>query len=245
MTIDHDGNFKKLLTTFFVEFVDLFFPQIRDCLIPESLEFLPQELFLDPTIAISPEEQEGQKRMVDLAARVRVEPGSALDIEGGDIFFILHVDAQASSQTKFNRRMFRYFSRLHDRYDLPVYPIALLSFDEPIKEQTDSYTITFPGKTVLDFRYEVIQLNRLSWRDYLHNPNPVACALMAKMQIAPEDRPRVKFESLRLLATLRLDETRWKLISGFVDEYLRLNLPEQQEFQGYLARLQPEKRVSP
>ncbi len=84
--------------------------------------------------------------------------------------------------------MFRYFSRLHDRYDLPIFPIALLTFDEPYKEQLDSYTITFPGKTVLDFRYKVIQLNRLNWRDYLNNPNPVACALMAKMRIAPEDR---------------------------------------------------------
>jgi len=242
MNLDHDGNFKKLLTTFFVEFVDLFCPQIRDCLIPESVEFLPQELFLDPTIVNSLEEQEGQKRILDLAAKVRVRQESAMDVPEQEMFFILHVDAQANQQAKFNRRIFRYFARLHDRYDLPVYPIALLTFDEPFKEQPNSYRVSFPSKTVLDFQYDVIQLNRLSWRDYLNNHNPVACALMAKMQIAPEDRPRVKFESLRLLATLRLDETRWKLVSSFVDEYLRLNVPEQEQFQGYLATLQPEEQ---
>lgn len=242
MSIDHDSNFKKLLTTFFVEFVDLFYPHIRECIIPESLEFLPQELFLDPVIDNPLEQKEGRKRSVDLAAKFKVEPESALHNQGGDIFLILHVDAQSTSQPTFNRRMFRYFSRLHDRYNLPVYPIALLTFDEPLKEQVDHYTINVSGKVVLDFRYEVIQLNRLRWRDYVNNVNPVSCALMTKMQIAPRDRPRVKFESLRLLASLKLDETRWKLISGFVDEYLRLDLPEQQQFQSYLARLQPEER---
>ena len=60
--------------------------------------------------------------------------------------------------------------------------------------------------------------------------NPVASALMAKMKIAPADRPRVKLECLRLLATLRLDLAKMQLISGFVDTYLRLNQEEQQEF---------------
>lgn len=37
---------------------------------------------------------------------------------------------------------------------------------------------------------------------------------MAKMNIAPSDRPRVKSECLRLLATLRLAPARMQLISG-------------------------------
>jgi hypothetical protein len=41
--------------------------------------------------------------------------------------------------------------------------------------------------------------------------------------MAIEDRPRVKLECLRLLATLRLNPARMRLISGFVDTYLRLN----------------------
>ncbi len=57
---------------------------------------------------------------------------------------------------------------------------------------------------------------------------------MAKMQIAPEDRPKVKAECLRLLATLRLDPARTQLISGFVDTYLRLNATEEEVFQSEL-----------
>ncbi|MER3433813.1 MAG: hypothetical protein C4288_10360 [Leptolyngbya sp. ERB_1_1] len=85
-------------------------------------------------------------------------------------------------------------------------------------------------------------LNRLNWRDYVNQPNPVAAALMAKMQIAPVDRPKVKVECLRLLATLQLDPARTRLISGFVDTYLRLSAQESQAFQTEIGRLESRER---
>jgi len=57
------------------------------------------------------------------------------------------------------------------------------------------------------------------------------------MQIAPEDRPRVKLECLRMLATLQLDPARTQLISGFVDTYLRLNEAEKTIFQQDLENI--------
>jgi predicted transposase/invertase (TIGR01784 family) len=74
-------------------------------------------------------------------------------------------------------------------------------------------------------------LNRLNWRDFIDRPNPVAAALMAKMKIAPKDRPKVKAECLRLLVTLKLNPAKTALISQFVDTYLRLNAKEEQMFQ--------------
>lgn len=65
---------------------------------------------------------------------------------------------------------------------------------------------------------------------------------MAKMRIALEDRPKVKAECLRLLATLRLDPARTRLISGFVDTYLRLNAEEKQVFQEELGKLEERER---
>jgi hypothetical protein len=94
----------------------------------------------------------------------------------------------------------------------------------------------------MEFKYEVVQLNRLNWRNFLQNRNPVAAALMAKMNIAPQDRPRVKLECLRLLATLRLDPARMKLISGFVDTYLRLNAEEEVQLKSQVNTLQSEER---
>jgi hypothetical protein len=101
------------------------------------------------------------------------------------------------------------------------------------------YRVVFPDQTVLEFRYRVIQLNRLDWRDFLRHPNPVAAALMSKMRITPRDRPHVKAECLRLLATLHLDPARAQLISGFIDSYLRLDTREQQQFEREVEAFAP------
>lgn len=65
---------------------------------------------------------------------------------------------------------------------------------------------------------------------------------MAKMRIEPADRPKVKAECLRSLATLRLDAARSQLISGFVDTYLRLNEPEERVFRAEIDRLKETER---
>jgi hypothetical protein len=229
-SIDHDANFKRLITTFFHEFVALFLPQLGSYLDADTpVEFLDKEIVTDLT--------SGEKRAVDLIAKVR--------FRDTDAFFLVHIENQAGAQSHFPRRMFRYFTRLHDKYNLPVYPVALFSYDAPQRPEPQGYTVAFPDATVLQFRYRVIQLNRLSWRRYVKQPNPVAAALMAKMKIAPKDRPKVKLECLRLLATLKLDPARTELIGSFIETYLRLNAQELQRYEQALAGLAgPEKETT-
>jgi len=46
--------------------------------------------------------------------------------------------------------MFRYFARLHDKFDLPVYPIVVFPFDSPRKQllhQVNSYRNNFTPMT--------------------------------------------------------------------------------------------------
>jgi hypothetical protein len=211
---DHDRLFKELISTFFLEFLELFFPQVLDYMEPESVTFQDKEVFTDVTI--------GERYETDLLAQVQFREE--------DSYFLIHLENQASSQSNFNKRMFRYFARLHEKFDLPIYPIVIFSYDQPQKQAINYYQVEFPDLQVLQFNYRVIQLNRLNWRNFLNQANPVACALMAKMNIAPTERPRVKLECLRLLATLRLDPARMQLISGFVDTYLRLSASELEIF---------------
>lgn len=156
-----------------------------------------------------------------------------------DSFFLIHIEHQARTEANFSQRMFRYFARLYEKFALPVYPVVIFSYKVPLRPEPTSHRVEFPDKVVLEFNYSVIQLNRLNWRDFLRQQNPVASALMAKMNIAPEDRPRVKFECLRLLATLRLDPARTQLISGFIDTYLRLNAEEEERFRAEIDRISP------
>ena len=146
-------------------------------------------------------------------------------------------------QADFPKRMFRYFARLSEKYDLPVYPVVIFSYDAPARPEPKQYWVTFPNKTVLRFDYEVIQLNRLPWRRFVRQANPVASALMAKMKMAPRDRPRVKLECLRLLATLKLDPARSKLIGGFIDSYLKLTAEEMVQYERQIKKLAPEEQT--
>ena len=47
--IDHDRLFKELISTFFVEFIDLFFPQVASEIDRSSIRFLPELILTDVT----------------------------------------------------------------------------------------------------------------------------------------------------------------------------------------------------
>ena len=220
-SIDHDQLFKELLSTFFIEFVELFLPEVAALMERDSITFLPQEYFTELIT--------GDRKIIDLIAKVR--------FQGQDAFFIIHLENQSFSEAEFARRMFFYFAKLHQEYLLPIYPVVIFSFDKPQRPESTNYKVSLANLEVLNFNFTSIQLNQLSWRDFLNQQNPIAAALMAKMKIQPIDRPKVKAECLRLLATLKLDLARTRLISGFVDTYLTLNATEEQTFQTELDRM--------
>ena len=220
--IDHDQNFKELISTFFIEFLELFLPEIARTIDPGSVKFLQQEYFVDLV--------EGEEKIVDLLVEVKQS--------GQDATFLIHIEPQSTSRSVFPERMFFYFARLHQVYRQRIYPIAIFSYDQPQKEAKSSYSVEFPDFKVLDFRFKAIQLNRLDWRDYVDRANPVAAALMAKMSIASSDRPKVKAECLRLMVTLKLNPAKSRLISKFVDTYLRLNAKEEGEFRVEIDKLE-------
>jgi len=112
---EHDRLFKELLSTFFVEFLDLFLPQIANTIDRSSLRFLPQEYFADLTT--------GEDKVVDLLVEVQQA--------GAEIGFLVHVETQSYIERDFTRRMFFYFARLYQKYLQRVYPIVVFSFDHP------------------------------------------------------------------------------------------------------------------
>ncbi|MGG6267395.1 Rpn family recombination-promoting nuclease/putative transposase [Leptolyngbya sp. AN03gr2] len=222
MTIDHDRLFKELLSTFFIEFLELFLPKVAETIERESIVFLQQEYFADL--------EEGEEKIIDLLVSVKQA--------GTDMTFLVHIEAQSYSQSNFNQRMFFYFARLHQKHLQRIYPIVVFSFDQPQRAEKNIYKVEFPDRKVLEFSFEPIQLNRLNWRNYLNQANPVAAALMAKMKIAKRDRPKVKAECLRILTTLQLDPARTRLISQFVDTYLPLDSQEKKVFQREIGKIE-------
>lgn len=224
--IDHDRIFKEILTTFFVDFMQLFFPQVLDYLDVGTLEFLDKELFTDLT--------SGERFEADVVVKAVYKQHPA--------FFIVLLEHQARSEEEFALRIFRYFALLHFKYGVPVYPIVLFSHGSPKKQEPSSYRVVFPDFDVLHFNYRVIQLRHLNWRDFTTIANPIASAFMARMRMKRGERPAVALACLRSLTKLHLDAARQKLLTGFINTYLPLDAEEKAELRQELAEILPEEQ---
>ncbi|MDD2443041.1 MAG: Rpn family recombination-promoting nuclease/putative transposase [Desulfotomaculaceae bacterium] len=222
--IDHDRLFKELLETFFVEFMELFFPEAAPAIDLMHIKFLQQEIFTDVTI--------GEKRKVDILVETRLkgEPG----------LILIHVEPQAYEQKKFNERMFIYFSRLYEKYRRKVLPIAVFSYDR-VRDEPDRFELGFSFLEVLNFQFYKLELKKLNWREYIHTDNPVAAALLSKMGFKPEERVKVKLEFMRMLVRMRLDPARMELLTGFFETYLNLNSEEKEQYNRELGKLDSEE----
>ena len=219
--------FKALLTTFFAEFIELFLPEVAAELDRDSVHFMDKEIFAHI--------EAGHSHEVDLLAKVRLRDQEA--------YILIHVENQASPQADFPQRMFQYYARIDGKFHLPVFPIAVFSYDRPLAPAASTHTVTLFKLQVLRFEFHAIQLNALDWRKYLQTPNPVASALMAKMKIAREDRPHVKAQCARMIATLRLNPAKTRLISVFMNSYLRLTTPELMVYNQDMQNIAPEEKA--
>jgi predicted transposase YdaD len=147
----HDQKFKELIATFFIEFLELFLPDLAKAIEPDSVTFREQEYFIDLV--------EGEKKVIDLLAEVK--------LAGEDATVLIHIEPQSTHRLVFPQRMFFYFSRLHQKHLKRIYPIAIFSYDQPDAAATSQYKVEFPNLKVLEFNFTAIQLNRLNWRDFI------------------------------------------------------------------------------
>ncbi|MDQ0178000.1 Rpn family recombination-promoting nuclease/putative transposase [Bacillus chungangensis] len=219
---DHDRLFKELIRTFFAEFLEVFFPHIHEQIDFSYMKLLSEEVFTDVTI--------GEKRRVDILMETK--------LRGKNTIIIIHVEPQSYSQTKFHERMFIYFSRLYETHRKPILPIAVFSYDENRKEPS-TFSISFPFQHVLTFQFLKLQLRQMNWRTFIYSNNPVAAALLSKMDYTAKERIQVKMEFLRMLVRMELNPAKMALINGFFETYLQLDHKEEKILMEEIKQLQP------
>jgi len=218
--IDHDRLFKELLTTFFAEFMELFFPDAAQAIDLKQVKFMQQELFTDI--------MEGDRHEVDILVETR--------LKGQPGLILIHVEPQAYVQNNFNERMFVYYSRLYENYRRNILPVAVFSY-EKVRDEPDRFEMGFDFLDVLRFCFYKVELKKLYWREYIESDNPVAAALLSKMGFNQEERVRVKLEFTRMLTRLELDPARMELLGGFFETYLKLSQDEENQFLRELDKL--------
>jgi hypothetical protein len=223
--IQHDQLFKQLLTTFFAEFIELFFPDETKFVDLDHIEFQPQEIL--------PDLIGGKKYIVDILAKARLKDGSG--------YLLILVEPQAYVQKDFNERLFWYSVLLLQKYRQRVWPIAVFSHDGK-KEHPSNFAVDLPFlEDAITFKYYPVYLRKHSWKDYIQSNNPVAAALMSKMNFAEEEKVRVKLEFTRMVLNMKLDSARMSLLFGFFETYVRLSEEETKEYEHLITRLEPRE----
>jgi len=222
--MDHDQRFKQLLTTFFPEFLQLFFPQWADRFDLGRVAWLDKEAFTDPP--------RGERRFLDLVARVSVRlPSQGEAGESTEWLVLIHIEIEAEDRVApLRRRMFDYWHALRQKHDLPVLSIGFYLGVGLDGLGWDEYREEFWGEEVVRFRYPNIGLPALDGEDYLRRGNPLAVALSALMRLPPERRLELGEEAWHRLQSEQ-NELRRYLLRECVAAYLPRDEAEVQVFE--------------
>jgi hypothetical protein len=217
MAIDHDQIFKQLVEAFFREFMELFCPAEAALIDFRNVEFLREEYFTDVP--------SGRRRQLDLVVKVGL-------LAGGEQFVLIHVEFESSRpDADFPRRMYRYHCQLYLRHHAEILPVAMFTDDAHWRDPPDEhFELQVGNSRVVRFDYRLIKLKRFDYRDFLSSNNPLAYALMAKMDYNKRQRARLKADFLRLILGCAVDPARKSLLIEFVGTYVPLNPPERLEF---------------
>ncbi|MEK4008192.1 Rpn family recombination-promoting nuclease/putative transposase [Paenibacillus sp. FSL H3-0333] len=229
MPLPHDEAFKKLLETFFQEFIELFFPELDSMLDYSETRFLMQELLVD----IVGEEA----RELDLLLEIRYK-----ELDG---YILIHLEPQSYRDSQFHERMFIYFSRLFERYRKEhklIIPIAIFTSDE-IREEQDTLEMVIPEHQILRFQFLKVELRKQNWRRFIDSDNAVAAALLAKMGYTTREARDVRREFLRMFMKLktRLDQGRLALVMSVADLYFKPDRAQDEEIIKELMVQYPEE----
>jgi len=183
-----------LLKEFFEAFFLCFFPAWAARFEFIDIDWLDKEIFLAPP--------QGEKRQLDLVARLRLRPGAPPPRTGvTDLVALVHVELESRASTlAFRPRMFEYYVQLRRDTGLPVLPIALFLRVGLDGIGWDAYEEHFWEQRIVRFEYAYVGLPALDGEQYATGENLLGVALSALMRLPVDRRAELYAEGLKRIA---------------------------------------------
>jgi hypothetical protein len=235
---DHDQRLKVLLKEFFEAFFRCFFPAWAAQFEFTDLTWLDKELFLAPP--------QGEKRHLDLVARLRLRPGAPPPRPGvTDLVALVHVEVESrDSVLAFRPRMFEYYGQLRRDTGLPVLPVGLFLRVGLEGIGWDAYEEFFWEQRLLRFEYAYVGLPALDGEPYATGENLLGVALSALMRLPAERRAELHAEGLKRVARSGENDYRRFLLAECLEAYADLDEDQKQRIQRLLTT-EPYREVQP
>ncbi|MGO9465752.1 MAG: DUF4351 domain-containing protein [Isosphaeraceae bacterium] len=225
---DHDQRLKVLLKEFFEAFFTCFFPAWAARFEFVEIDWLDKELFLAPP--------QGEKRQLDLVARLRLRPGAPPPRVGvTDLVALVHVELESRASTlAFRPRMFEYYVQLRRDTGLPVLPIALFLRVGLDGIGWDAYEEHFWEQRIVRFDYAYVGLPALDGEQYATGENLLGVALCALMQLPADRRAELYAKGLKRIAVSGENDYRRFLLAECLETYGELDDAQQERLQALL-----------
>jgi hypothetical protein len=112
-----DSPWKEILEVYFEDFILFFFPQIH-----AEIDWSRGYDFLDQELAQVVRDAELGKRLADKLVKV-------WKLSGEETWVLVHIEIQSQEEGRFGERMFVYYYRLRDKYDLLIASLAILGLE--------------------------------------------------------------------------------------------------------------------
>ena len=162
---------------------------------------------------------------------------------GDEKFILIHIEFELKRPGKdFARRIYRYMCQLFLRYDVEIIPIVVFTDDvvwrKPVEHR---FELVVGDKAIVRFEYHCVKLRSINYREFLNSRNPLAFALMAKMDYNRKEQARMKADFLRLILGCPVDPARKSLLVEFLETYVPLIGEELSHFE---QLIQTEKQYA-
>ncbi|MBD2203788.1 DUF4351 domain-containing protein [Calothrix sp. FACHB-1219] len=234
---DNDSPWKEILEAYFPQAMHFFFPETAKLINWER----PHE-FLDKEFQQIVRDAEQGRRYADKLVKV-------WQIQGEEIWLLIHVEIQAKSEDNFAQRMFSYNLRIFDKFGKPAISLAILCDADP-NWRPNQYSYNYPD-TKLNFEFGTIKLldyqNR--WTELEASDNPFATVVMAHLKTQqtskkPGERKTWKFSLIRRLYEQGLQEKDIRNLYRFIDWVMILPKALEAEFWQEFKQFEQERTMS-
>jgi hypothetical protein len=231
-----DSPWKEILEAYFQDFVRFFFPQVH-----AEIDWSRGYDFLDQELAQVVRDAELGKRLADKLVKV-------WKLSGEETWVLVHIEIQSQEESRFGERMFVYYYRLRDKYDLPIASLAILG-DERETWRPQPFETELWGCEV-SFRFPIIKLLDYTsrWAELEASQNPFAIVVMAHLKTKETrnnalDRKEWKFNLTRMLYERGYERQDILNLFRFIDWILELPEDLKRSFRDELEAYERERQM--
>jgi Domain of unknown function (DUF4351) len=234
---DNDSPWKEILEAYFPQAMQFFFPQTAALIDWER----PHE-FLDKEFQQIDREAEQGRRYADKLVRIWLRGGE-------EIWLLIHIEIQATSEDGFEERMFLYNLRIFDKFGKPAISLAILC-DSNTNWRPSQYSYNYPD-TRLNFEFGTVKLldYQSRWAELEASDNPFATVVMAHLKTQETskklgERKNWKFSLIRRLYEQGWQERDIRNLYRFIDWVMILPKALETEFWQEFKQFEQERTMT-